>query len=329
MNNKEHIKIIISINVHEKVDFLLKQIEHINNFVEDNYIIILNCNLYMYEELNKIIFTDNIKNKIIINPNILEKRTYHGSLLKGIILNLEYAINNYYFNYFLILSSINLFYNKLNKEKIDFIYENKLISGHHKETINLNEWHWHSFKLTKLFNNFEFDKLSSSAHEGLCIDYNASQLLISFLNNNIETANDLYNHNHCVEEFAIQTIVVNLYKGYIYLGNGCYTQYNISNLSNELFLYKTIRELNYLLENVVVEENKLENVVVEENKLENVVVEENKLENVVVEENKLENVVVENKNNNNFLFTKRKNINYIKNINKRIIRKNMNNILFR
>ena len=44
-------KIIISINVHENVNFLFKQLNNIEEYVKIPYAVILNCNNYMYENL--------------------------------------------------------------------------------------------------------------------------------------------------------------------------------------------------------------------------------------------------------------------------------------
>jgi hypothetical protein len=51
---------VISINIHENVNFLLKQLDNINNNVKCNYCIILNCNNFMYEECKNINFSENI-----------------------------------------------------------------------------------------------------------------------------------------------------------------------------------------------------------------------------------------------------------------------------
>ena len=42
-----------SINVHENMEFLLKQLYNINKYVIESYCVILNCNLFMYKELIK------------------------------------------------------------------------------------------------------------------------------------------------------------------------------------------------------------------------------------------------------------------------------------
>mgnify|MGYP001094205747 CR=1 FL=1 len=68
----------------------------------------------MLDILNKKIF-NNYKNlKIIINPESMEKRRWHGSLCKGIINNMEYIINNNIkFRDFIVISSRNILHKKL------------------------------------------------------------------------------------------------------------------------------------------------------------------------------------------------------------------------
>ena len=67
------IDIIFSINVHEKKDFLIKQIKNIDYFVQLNYIIMINANQYMYDELSKCEFIKS-KNNIFVNDEYLEKK---------------------------------------------------------------------------------------------------------------------------------------------------------------------------------------------------------------------------------------------------------------
>ncbi len=72
----------------------------------------------MFNELNKNIIIDD-KIKIIINPEIINKRRFHGSITQGIFSNLEYIINNNInFDYFLVLSSRTILTSSLNFEKI-------------------------------------------------------------------------------------------------------------------------------------------------------------------------------------------------------------------
>ena len=234
---------IFSINVHEKPDFLKKQINNIKYFVEGKYLIIINANDYMYQILNNDIFFKNNK-KVIINPNYFNKKRYTGTLFKGIYLNMKYAINNLNINfkYFIVLSSRNLFYNKLNIYKLKTIPKNKVQK---RSEINSNSWpHWNKiFKLK--FSKYIIEKnmnISKSAHEGLVINVKSCIYIINFLEKDIDKSilNELYNCNACIEEYVLQTIISN-FSYYYNIGNGTKTNNDITKLPNNKFVYKTIR----------------------------------------------------------------------------------------
>ena len=150
-------------------------------------------------------------------------------------------MNNYKFKYFIVLSSRNLFYNKLNKKAYDNF--SKISTGSKSNNINIKEWHWSSFIETDLSKYIIKNKLlfSTSAHEGLTFDYLSCKEIISFLNKNDSIKKNLFDWNHCVEEFALQTICINLTGYYYYLGNGCYTSHNVRKLPKNKYVYKTLR----------------------------------------------------------------------------------------
>jgi hypothetical protein len=238
--------ICISINVHEKPDFLIKQLENIENFVKCDYCVILNCNKFMFDE------TKNINKKnIFVNPYSLEKMRFHGSLLHGICKNMEFSLlSNIKYKYFIVLSSRNLFYNELNIEELEAKQTLGCYEPNPIFNLNINPriWHWPCFSKSKLYNycisnNFF---LYDSAHEGLCLYYETCKDITNFLNNNIEIKNDLFNFNGCCEEFALQTlstmnsVITTNKKGFKYIGHGTYTQ-NIIPTDKNLFVYKTIR----------------------------------------------------------------------------------------
>ena len=98
--------LVISINVHEKPKYLLNQVENINEYVSLSKKILLNCNEFMLEQMS-----DNPD--VNVFPEPLSKRPFHGSLTHGIACNMSYALENYDFEYFLVLSSREFFYRKL------------------------------------------------------------------------------------------------------------------------------------------------------------------------------------------------------------------------
>ena len=84
---------------------------------------------------------------------------------------------------------------------------------------------------------------SKSAHEGLTFDYISCKAIISFLEDNKDIKTDIFNWDNCVEEFALQTICINI-TGYFY-NIGVWTagddSNNIINLPKNKFVYKTNR----------------------------------------------------------------------------------------
>ena len=141
------INVIISINIHEKVNFLYKQLNNIDNYVKLNYKIILNCNEYMYRQLiNNSLINNN--SKVIVNKIYFNKRRFSGTLIKGIYFNLLYALDHFDFEYFVILSSRTLFYQELNLNNYKNI--NKYYTNYTYKNILKEQWHWTSFLKMKL-----------------------------------------------------------------------------------------------------------------------------------------------------------------------------------
>jgi hypothetical protein len=234
--------IIISINVHEKPRFLLKQINNIKKYVKCNYAIILNCNYYMYQQCSTINYPN-----IYINPKPLNKRTFHGSLTEGIYNNMCYSLH-FQFDYFIVASSRNFFDNFLT---LDLLHEVAL-KNTLKESMGVNHkyfkeiintWFWNRLINTK-FLKYILEKnlkLSSCPHEVVVYPYSSCKKIISFMNDNPEIKNELFNFNMQVEEFAMQTIVKNMDDNFYYIGNGCCTN-EPNGINNELrFMYKTYR----------------------------------------------------------------------------------------
>lgn len=247
---KKEIDIIISINVHEKPHFLMKQLDNISVFLNINYYVILNCNDYMYNELKQIELPDNI----IINEEIINKNTFSGTLTKGIYSNMLYALENFKFKHFVILSSRNLFYNTLdlnildNRQKI--FSDISEITKREKISVDYIDWHWETFIKTEIMQYYlkqELD-LISSCHEGLVFHFHVCENIVGFIDNPIHKSikEDLFSFPYCVEEFALQSIATyeinpeNLYYGFTIISRGSMTDYEIPSEPN-LFLYKTIR----------------------------------------------------------------------------------------
>lgn len=234
------IDIVFSINVHEKVNFLIRQLENIKCFVKSKYVVVINSNDTMFNILKNDEYIRNTYN-VRIYPSYLNKRRYHGSLTKGIYQNMEYAMTHFIFKYFIVLSSRNMFYTELNPKKYKHFIERKPPVRIHQ--INKTSWHWPSFLKTLLsqyiiMNNKLF---SSCAHEGLTFEYHACKGILSFLIEHENIRENIFNWKHCVEEFALQSICVNTDHTYYNIGNGCETNNKDDHLKENTFVYKTIR----------------------------------------------------------------------------------------
>jgi hypothetical protein len=236
LNNKYY-DCIISINVHEKLDFLMNQLKIINDNVNLSYAIILNCNDFMFNEcINNI---EKLPDNVFINDIILNKKTYHGSLLNGIYNNMDHVLSNFEFKYFIIASSRSMFGGNMSVNDLDRIVKIKQESQNHDHT----KWHWPSFVHTLLAKYYleQNKELYNSPHEGLLLTKNGCKKIVEFLENNNEIKNDLFNFNGCVEEFAFQTIAMNSEESFHYIGNGCCEEKELDKDNDKEFMYKVHR----------------------------------------------------------------------------------------
>jgi hypothetical protein len=203
--------IIISINVYHNPPFLLYQLENIRNHVQSPYRVILNCNDTMFNELQ------DLPENVVKNPEVISKQRFHGSLVHGIYSNIIYALDNYTFDYFIVLSSRTIFYRNVNESDLinDELYSTKLNKCH----TDMNTWHWPTFVNTLLAKQFLTNGRSmyATAHEGLCFRREVIVKIHHFLSDNSEITQDLIVFPFCVEEFALQTISEG---DFFYLGNG-------------------------------------------------------------------------------------------------------------
>jgi hypothetical protein len=91
---KKKTTIVFSINVHENVKFLQKQIEDIEANVLLDFVVLINANEFMYNEIinNKPLMAKAAKAFIELYPEPINKIHNHGTLTKGIYLNMEYSM---------------------------------------------------------------------------------------------------------------------------------------------------------------------------------------------------------------------------------------------
>ena len=234
--------IVISINIYRNPQFLNEQLKNISQYVKSTYAVILNCNDLMLAELMETRLAPNV----FINPEPINKKRFHGSLTKGIVSNMQYALNNFTFRYFVVLSARTVFYrdlctsnlDELNKYLPDGIskksdYSLEQIKSDRVAKMDLVGWQWPSLKnslLVKYYLNKGF-KLHKGAHEGLCFSKDVVNNIIKFLTDNNKIKEELFILESVVEEFALQSIAMNeISEGdyaYLYIGNGCYNAVNM------------------------------------------------------------------------------------------------------
>lgn len=231
--------IVVSINIYKSCKTLEYQLSTIKEHLKANYIVVLNCNQYMYDTLSQM----KLDEIIYLNPEILEKKRYHGSLTQGIISNMKYAVDTFTFKYFVVMSGRTIFYRPITIDNFNTYFEKKKWKDiQEMESIRsgpfpFTDWKWPSLtktKLAKYYMNKHYT-LIGEVHEGLCVSYNVTKNILRFIENNPEITKDLYEFNDCVEEFSIHTIASNEYDtdnleyGFIYIGNGSCEKCDYSN----------------------------------------------------------------------------------------------------
>jgi hypothetical protein len=245
--NKKYIPIIISVNVHENLPFLQKQLYNFHQYMKSPYIVILNCNDYMFNECKNTILPDNV----FVHPTPLNKKWFHGSVSQGIYNNMKWSIENYRFTMFLVASSRTIFGNPFKNQELSPYFENdQELKPHSKQLDNCesaSHWHWPIFCQSNLASYFMSQKKSlyGCAHEGIGFSYKGCKKIVKFLENHSDLQ-DFFNLEIPVEEIALQTISINLKCPIYYIGNGCCNEDpvppNEPNEENKKFMYKVKRE---------------------------------------------------------------------------------------
>ena len=130
---RERIPLIVSINVHELPTFILHQLAHIRLQLPCAHRIVLNCNdemfaalrahlppeAYSYENSSSSVSAEgSVYSAVVVHPQPLNKKRFHGSLLEGIMRNMEFALRRFEFEQFLVLSSRSWFRRPLTLEEL-------------------------------------------------------------------------------------------------------------------------------------------------------------------------------------------------------------------
>ena len=100
---RERVPLVVTINVHEHVGFVLLQLRHIREHLPFGHRVLLNAHAAMHAALQPTAAAE------LCHPETLEKKRHHGSLLQGIMRNLQLALRLWHVECLLVLSSRSWF----------------------------------------------------------------------------------------------------------------------------------------------------------------------------------------------------------------------------
>jgi len=119
--------LVISINAYQKRKLKI-QLDTIYRHVFLDYVVLINASEQLYHNLNKCDWFKSL-DKVLLNPQYIDKQRMHGSITHGIYLNIKFAKSTMMFDYFLVMSQNCLFYKKLNT-KHDLKNSSSVIEKH-------------------------------------------------------------------------------------------------------------------------------------------------------------------------------------------------------
>jgi hypothetical protein len=230
--------LIVSINVHEKPKFLMQQIENISMHILCKFIIILNCNMYMNEALQAYPLPSNV----VVNPEIINKSWGTGTIVQGIYSNLCYANANYTFDFFLILSSRNMFFRPFQIEDIFELQKTMDIN-----LLRFPHWyHWPKVRKSSLAKYYiqKGKTLYRTAHEGLIFPHTVCKTVEKFMIDHASIRNDTFIFPAVLEEFTLQNIAIHESATcpFVSIGRGATETLTAPPTDdNKHFVYKTVR----------------------------------------------------------------------------------------
>jgi hypothetical protein len=236
---REKVLLLIVINVHEYPAFIEHQLDHVAAHVPDDHRIVLNCNAAMYDALeHRPAFLR--RGKALRHPVCMEKRTFHGSLLQGIVRNIDLALRRYDFESLLVLSSRSWFRRPITLEEVRIARaqlpfgvdevmfrfvegdgychvaddldperprDDEELRGAAAQTQPPASFDWHLIKRTLLATEVLQEQghpLVSGPHEGLLLSYDACMCAVSALDGDV--GKELFSLQAPVEEFALQSL---------------------------------------------------------------------------------------------------------------------------
>ena len=236
---RPRVALVVTINVHEIPSFIMHHLEHVKKNLPGSHRIVLNCNAAMHEALRPLLPDAFVweadaepAGGVLVHPQPLEKRRFHGSLLQGIVRNLELATRRWDFDAFLVLSSRSWFRRPLGLPElleartpvppgvkramlrhtangVRFVDTSDEPASLQLQPggVALTGFDWGPLLRTRL----GYDYLAgctkvNGPHEGLLLEHAACARALEVLGGASALGADLYATEAAVEEFALQSI---------------------------------------------------------------------------------------------------------------------------
>mmetsp|Transcript_69540 Transcript_69540/g.115535 ORF Transcript_69540/g.115535 Transcript_69540/m.115535 type:complete len:346 (+) Transcript_69540:175-1212(+) len=231
---KQRVPVVVTINVHELPTFVVHHLKHVREHMPFEHRIVLNCNSEMHEALrtsipDAFVWETAEPADVLCHPQPLNKRRFHGTLLQGIVRNMDLALRRWDFDAFLVLSSRSWFRRPLSLQEV-LESRTPVPPGARRVTLRLTEagvqyvdvshepkgfqigsggqlqgQDWYPLLRTRLANEILAGQtVVQGAHEGLVLERAACNHVLSTLDGPIGT--DLYQTEAAVEEFALQSL---------------------------------------------------------------------------------------------------------------------------
>ena len=196
-------QLIVTINVFQDASFLRDQLRNIETYLDPNlpWCPILNCSAAFLEELKS---TDLFQH---CNPVAIDKRRFHGSILKGVVHNIKYALDcNRAFRWVLVMSARTRFAKVLSERDICHMLQrfpkktpSFFFNGLPR---NVKWWHWPKFTRTAISQSIEDDHRVGGRHEGLLLTRHACGHVVR----RMVSQSDAYEEHCAMEEWVLQSL---------------------------------------------------------------------------------------------------------------------------
>ena len=195
----------------------------------------------MFKDCSKIKMPDNV----FIHDKPFNKKHGTGDLFRGIYDNMCYTLERCEFDYFITLTSRNMFGNRMTLSDLQTLEPH--VEDARPWSEKRSSWWWPKFEKSLVLNYYvsQGREVVNCAHEGAVFTENGCKLIMQFLETNPDIKKDSFEFDGPMEEFVMATIATNSGEPVYYIGNGCCNEDRITpnnpNGKNKKFVFKIKR----------------------------------------------------------------------------------------